>query len=170
MDWADLMLMRLLEKPDCEINSHLGKPFISHIEESDLSLGALHRAPVWASTSTSHGSNHLPLGGVATHWSAQEGFSSGERKDPGFPGRYLGILSVAVTKELIDTGKSNRENNHFLQFWTLHIELQGFESNENLLAQEGFQQGLRAVQENTREGVCFGNKAIPPSLRSQWVH
>lgn len=67
VDWADLMLMRLLEKPDCEINSHLGKPFISHIEESDLSLGVLHRAPVWVSTATPHGSNHLPLGGMATH-------------------------------------------------------------------------------------------------------
>lgn len=67
VDWADLMLMRLLEKPDYEINSHLGKPFISHIEESDLSLGVLHRAPVWVSTATPHGSNHLPLGGMATH-------------------------------------------------------------------------------------------------------
>lgn len=38
----------------------------------------------------------------------------------------------------------------FLQFWRLHIEMQGSESSEKLLAQEGFQQGLRAVQENTR--------------------
>lgn len=91
-------------------------------------------------------------------------FSSGERKDLEFPGRYLGTLSVAVTKELMDTGKSNKESNDFLQFWRLHIEMQGSESNENVLAQEGFQQSLHAVHEHTREGVCFSNKATPPSL------